>query len=124
METPELNSKKMSTTREATNCAATPELPSILWYPEVHYISHKSPSLVPILSQTNAFYTTPCYISIINLNIINHLHLGLPNGLFPSSFPMNNLYVFPLSLYLSTCSVNLILLFFIILILLSKEYKL
>jgi hypothetical protein len=36
---------------EAANCAATQELPSILRNPNVHHHVHKSPALVPILSQ-------------------------------------------------------------------------
>jgi hypothetical protein len=71
---------------EAANCAATQELPSILWNPKVHYRVHKSPPLVPILSQIDSVYTIPFYLRSI-LILSTHLRLPLPSGLFPSGFP-------------------------------------
>jgi hypothetical protein len=56
---------------EAANCAATQELPSVLWNPKVHYRPHKSPPLVPILSQIDPIPTTPSYLSKINFNIVH-----------------------------------------------------
>jgi hypothetical protein len=59
---------ELSSSREAANCAATQELPSILWNPEVHYRVHKSPPLLPIRSQIDPVHTIPSYLSKIYFN--------------------------------------------------------
>jgi hypothetical protein len=73
----------------AANCAATQELPSILWNPKVHYRIHKSPLPVPVLSQIDPVHTIPPYLSEIHFNIVPNVRLGLPSGPFPSGFPTN-----------------------------------
>jgi hypothetical protein len=83
---------------EAANCAATQRLHSILWNPKVHYSVHKSPSVVPILSQIDPVHTIPP-ISILS----THICLGLPSDLFHSGFPTNTLYAFPFYPIRTTC---------------------
>jgi hypothetical protein len=64
---------EMSPSREAANCAATQELPSILWNPMVHYRVHRSPPLVPIQSQINPIHAIPSYLSKMSIAILkNH----------------------------------------------------
>jgi hypothetical protein len=62
---------EISLSWEAANCATTQELPNILRNPKVHYRVHKSPLLVPILSQTDPVHTILFYLSKIHFNIVN-----------------------------------------------------
>jgi hypothetical protein len=57
--------------REAASCAATQKLPSIVRSPKVYYRVHKSPPLVPILSQISPVHTAPSYLSKIRFNIVH-----------------------------------------------------
>jgi alanine dehydrogenase len=56
---------------EAASCAATQELPIILWNQKAHYCVHNNPPLVPILSQIYLVHITPSYLSKIHFNIIH-----------------------------------------------------
>ena len=65
----------------------------------------------------------PSYLFLkIHFNIILHLRVGLPSGLFPSGFPTNTLYTHFLSPISATSPAYLILLDFITQTLLDEEY--
>jgi hypothetical protein len=58
---------------EAASCATAQEFPKISWNPMVRYRVHKSPPLLPILSQIDQIHTTTFYLPKIRFNIINPL---------------------------------------------------
>jgi hypothetical protein len=66
---------ELSHSSHADSCAAT-QFPNMLWNPKVnHYRFHKTPSLVPSLSQINPVHTTPSYFSKIYIpHTKSHIH--------------------------------------------------
>ena len=103
--------------------AASQEIPRISRNPKVHYRSHKRPPPLSILGQPNPVHIPTSHLLQIHPNIIHHLRLGLPSGLFPSGFPNKTLYT-PLSPPIrATCPAHLILLHFITRTILGEQYK-
>jgi hypothetical protein len=57
---------ELSPSWEAANCAATQELPSILWNPKVHYRVHKSPPLVISWAKWISSYLSKIHFNIVH----------------------------------------------------------
>jgi hypothetical protein len=89
-------STEQSPSWEGNRFSASQEIPRILWNPKGHYHIYKCLSSFPILIQINQVHA-PSHFLKIHLNVILHLHLGLPSGLFPSGVSTKTLYAPPLS---------------------------
>ena len=103
--------------------AASQEIPRILSNPKVHYRTHKCTPPLPILSQIHPVPTPPPTSLRFVLILSSHLRLGLPNGLFPSRFPIRTLCTSLPSPIRATFPARLILLDFTPCIILGKEYR-
>jgi hypothetical protein len=62
---------ELSPSCEAAIVQTFRKFPAILRNPKVHHRVHKSPPLVPILSQFNSVHTVPSYLSKIHCNIVH-----------------------------------------------------
>jgi hypothetical protein len=66
----------------------------ISWNSNVLYRLHKSPPVMPVMSNINPPYASQI-ISVKYISILScHQSLGLPNVLFPSYFRTKTLYAF------------------------------
>jgi hypothetical protein len=101
---------EQSPSYEANQFSASQEIPRILWEPKIHYRIHKRPPPVPVLGQIDLVHALTSHFLKLHLNIIFHLSLGLPIGLFPSGFPTKTLYTPELSPKRAKCPAHLILL--------------
>jgi len=95
-----------SPSREANSHSDSQEIPYLLRKSEVHFRVHKTPLLVPILSQMKPVHNFTPNFSKTYSNII--LTPCLPICLVPSCFPIKILYAFLVSSMRATCLAYLI----------------
>jgi hypothetical protein len=89
---------ELSPSWEAANCAAIQKIPSNFKEPEGSSPCSQEPSAGPSPEPLRSSpHTIPSYLSKIHFNIVHHLRLGLPSGLFPSGFPTTIWYAFLVS---------------------------
>jgi len=107
---------------EANSQLASQETSLLSWNSKVLYRVHKSPLVVPILSQINPFHTFPSCFYKSHSNIILPSTNRSSSGPFPLGYTTKILYAFLISSMCTPCPSNLIL-DFITLIIFGEAYK-
>jgi hypothetical protein len=100
---------KLSTTREATGCAGTEELPKNFMKPESLAPHSQELTTVPYPESDRSSTHLPIFsFQYPSQYFSTHLRHFLSSGFFPSRFPTNNLYAFLSSPMRPTFPVHLI----------------
>jgi hypothetical protein len=104
-----VNSMEQSPYSEVSSHSASQEIFHLLWDLKLHYRVHRSPALVPILSQMNPVHNFPPYLPKIHSNII--LPSTPPSSTWSPHFRLSDqiFVLFRLSSMRATCSYHLIL---------------
>ena len=108
---------------ESKKSSPSQKSPCVLWNPEVHYCTHKSPLCIPVPRQINQVHASPFHFLSIYFNIIFPQCLSLPSGLFLSGLSTKTLYANLLYPTRATCLTHLILLNLIPRIIFTEEYR-
>jgi len=109
---------------EASSHAPSQETPRLLWSIKFYYHAHKSPPLVPILSQMNPVHALLSYFFKIYSDIIfPSTHTSFEWSLFCRFFDQNYVRIFLLPIR-ATSLVHLILFDLITLIVFGEAFKL
>ena len=108
---------------DANNSSVNHEIPSIVLTPKGHHSTHKSPQLVPVLSQFNLVHDPTSYFFMIHLNIILPYTLKSSKWSLSFRFPQQNHVRISCLPIRSTCTAHLILHNFITRIIFGDEYR-
>jgi hypothetical protein len=73
-------SMEQSPSWEVNRFSVSHEIHRILWYPKVHYLIHKCPPTVLILSHLDPVHTPTSHHLRSTLILSSHLRLGIPSG--------------------------------------------